>query len=297
MSEIIKRKLNGVKENVILAPYTTFKIGGEAEYFLEVERKEELIKAIELSKEINLPVFILGRGSNLLVSDEGFKGLVLKIDFNEIEIEENSVICGAGVSLSELLKRLTEEGLSGLEWAAGIPGTVGGAIRGNAGAFEGSMSDCIREIEALEINPEIRIKKYNKEESKFNYRSSIFKNKKDIVIINALFELEKGNREKIKKDIEKYLNYRKEKHPLSFPSAGSIFKNPVDNSAANLIDKSGLKGEQIGGAKVSEKHANFIVNSGEAKAEDVLELIALVKKRVKKKFGIELEEEIELVGF
>ncbi len=297
MENDIKEKLPSIRENVRLAPYTTFDIGGEAKYFLEVEEKEQLIEAIKLSKENNIPFFILGKGSNLLISDEGFNGLVIKVNFRKINFEGERVVCGAGVLLNKLVKRLTEESLSGLEWAIGIPGTVGGAIRGNAGAFGGSMIDNILEVEVLKLNSEIEIRKYNKEELKVDYRDSIFKKEKNAVIISASFNFKKGNKEEIKKKVNEYLNYRKEKHPVSFLSAGSIFKNPQGKSAGELIEKCGLKGKKIGGAKISEKHSNFIINIGNAEAKDVLDLISLAKKEVKDNFGIELEEEIELVGF
>ena len=297
MENDIKEKLPSIRENVRLAPYTTFNIGGEAKYFLEVEEREQLIEAIEVSKENNIPFFILGKGSNLLISDEGFNGLVIKVNFKKINVEGERVVCGAGVLLNKLVKRLTEESLLDLEWAIGIPGTVGGAIRGNAGAFGGSMIDNILEVEVLRLNPEIEIRKYNKEELKVDYRDSIFKKEKNVVIISASFNFKKGNKEEIEKKVSEYLNYRKEKHPVSFPSAGSIFKNPQDKSAGELIEKCGLKGKKIGGAKISEKHSNFIINIGNAEAKDVLDLISLAKKEVKDKLGIELEEEIELVGF
>jgi UDP-N-acetylmuramate dehydrogenase len=290
----IKEKLSSVKENVQLVPYTTFKIGGEARFFLEIEDKKELIRAIKVSQESDIPFFVLGNGSNILFSDKGFNGLVIKINLKKIEIKDNKIVCESGVSLNKLVKELSENGLAGFEWATGIPGSVGGAIRGNAGAFGRSITDNIVEVEVLKKN---KIRNYSKEELVLGYRDSIFKKNKDLVIISGSFVFEKDKVENIKEKMNKYLEYRKENHPISFSSAGSVFKNPEGKSAGELIEKCGLKGKKIGGAKISEKHANFIINIDGASSKDVLDLIFLVKKEVKNKFGIELEEEIELVGF
>jgi len=290
----IKEKLSSVKENVQLVPYTTFKIGGEARFFLEVENKKELVRAIKISQESNVPFFVLGNGSNVLFSDKGFDGLVIKINLKKMEVKENKTVCESGVSLNRLVRELSENGLSGLEWAIGIPGSVGGAIRGNAGAFGRSIIDNIVEVEVLEKD---KIRNYSKKELFLGYRDSIFKKNKDLVIISGSFVFEKDKVENIKEKMNKYLEYRKENHPISFSSAGSVFKNPEGKSAGELIEKCGLKGKKIGGAEISEKHANFIINTGGASSKDVINLISLVKKEVKNKFGIELEEEIELVGF
>lgn len=249
--------INNIKKNILLAPYTTFKIGGKAKYFYEAKNREDLIKAIKWAKAAKgLPYFILGGGSNILISDKGFDGLVIKLS-----------IGNAGVLLSKLVDESIKAGLTGLEWAVGIPGTVGGAVKGNASAFGVSMSDIVKSV-----------KRY-----------------KDI-ILSVELELKKGNRKKSQKLIQEYLEYRKKSQPMEFPSAGCIFKNPEGDFAGRLIDQCGLKGTKIGKAMISKKHGNFIVNQGNAKAADVKKLIDLCKKKVKQKFGIELEEEIEYVG-
>lgn len=297
MDRNIEEKLTGIKKNVELAPYTTFKIGGPADYFLEVKEKEDLIKAIKTAKEFKLPFFVLGNGSNLLISDKGFRGLVMKINFSDVETLDSEIKCGAGVLLGRLVDMSTKLNFSGSEWAAGIPGTVGGAVRGNAGAFDGSMEDMVKEVEVLDISTEAEIKKYSKRDCEFDYRDSIFKRRTDLIILSIVFHLERGEQKEIKESIARYLNYRRERHPLEFSSAGSIFKNPENFSAAKLIYKCELAGKKIGQAQISEKHTNFIVNLGGAKAIDVIELINLAKQEVKNEYGVELQEEIQLLGF
>ena len=264
------------QENVCLAEYTTFKIGGPAQYFFNAKTKEELIKAVSAAKEQELPYFVLGGGSNVLVSDEGFEGLVIKVNNETLRLTPQGdcsavIYAEAGVELKDLVEFSVKEGLTGLEWAAGIPrATVGGAIQTNAGAFDGAMQDIVKKVEVL---PDTEI------------------------VISALLELKKGDKVAIQKQIDYILNYRETNHPMNLPSVGCIFKNPESAPAAQLIEQSGLKGKTIGQAQISEKHANFIVNLGGAKAEDVCELIKLTKQKVKEKFSIELKEEIKYVGF
>ena len=255
------------RKNVPLKNYTTFKIGGPAKYFFEAKRKEELIEAIKLAKKLELPFFILGGGSNLLVSDKGFDGLVIKF----------------GQPLSSYVSK-------GLEWAVGIPGTVQGAVYSNAGAFKKSIKDVVKEVEVFDTKTE-KIKNFKSKDCKFGYRDSIFKKNKNLIILSVKIKSKKSNRKKIKQ----YLDYRKKTQPLNFPSAGSIFKNPRGFFAADLIERCGLRGKRIGKVKISEKHANFIVNLGNGKAKDVKKLIKLAKQKVKSKFGIVLKEEIQLL--
>ncbi len=305
----IKKELPQIKKNIRLAPYTTFKIGGVADYFFVAKTKEDLIKAIKTARGFELPFFLLAGGSNLLVSDKGFRGLIIKFQISNFKInptgslslrsiQQNSkIITEAGVMLRELVNTSAKLGLTGLEWLAGIPGTIGGAIRGNAGAFVKSMADLVKTVEVLEVKPELKIKNYKLKDCQFSYRNSIFKKKKNLAILSVEIQLEKGDKKEIKKNIKRYLDYRREKHPLNLPSAGSVFKNPENSSSGRLIESCGLKGKKIGQAQISEKHADFIVNLGKAKAEDVLKLINLAKQKVKEKFGIELEEEIQFLGF
>lgn len=319
----IKDILSGVQKNVSLKDHTTFKIGGPAKYFFVAKKEDDILKALNAARACKLPVFILGGGSKLLVSDKGFNGLVIKIDILGVKIQKNEAFVGAGVGLTKLANFLAGQGLSGLEWAAGIPrGTVGGAIYGHAQAFGVKISDAVKEVEALDLKT-LKIKKFTKEQCKFSLKSSIFKNPpaggKNFIIVSAVLRFEKEDSGKIKNQIKEFLQYRKNSHPLKLPSAGSTFVNsekkiknkkllekfPELNEynrrgsipSGYLISKCGISGKKIGKAQISEKHANFIVNLGGAKAKDVLALIKLAKKEVKKVFSIDLEPEVQFVGF
>jgi len=300
--------LDGLKKDICLAEFTSFNIGGGAKYFFEGSNKKEIIKAVSLAKRAGLPFFILGGGSNVLADDKGYRGLVIKVQNSGFKIQNEDlkfrIVAGAGTPLSLLVLRAGENSLSGLEWAIGIPGTLGGAIYGNAGAFRKSMEDIVKKVEIFDAK-DLRVKVYSLEDCRFGYRESIFKKDKNLIILSAVLELKKGEKEDIENKMKKCLSERKKKQPLGLPSAGSIFKNPsslrvLDKfmrgkglSAGELIEKCGLKGESIGGAKISEKHANFILNLRGAKFSDVKGLISLIKKRVRSRFGIELEEEIQ----
>ncbi len=298
--------LPGVKKNVPLAQYTSFRIGGKAKYFLAVKSKDELIEAVKTAKKIHLPFFIFGGGSNLLVSDKGFKGLVIKVQNTRYKILNTNIFAEAGVLLGELIRVSAEKNLSGLEWATGIPGTIGGAVFGNAGSFGRSMKDIIAKVEVLN-SKDLKIKTYDSLDLQFAYRESIFKKKKNLVIVSVTITLQKGDKLEIQKKMKDFMMYKKNSQPLDFFSAGSVFKNPsltLENlvpfgdknpetvSAGALIEKCGLKNKKIGGAGISGKHANFIVNIRKAKSKDVQALIKLIKKKVKEKFKITLQEEI-----
>jgi UDP-N-acetylmuramate dehydrogenase len=306
-----------IREKVLLRDYTTFKIGGPARYFFVAKNKEDLKNAILWAKKKKLLFFILGGGSNVLFSDKGFNGLVIKIQNTRYEIRNTKIVAEAGVPLQKLVLETAKKGLSGLENLAGIPGTLGGAIWGNAGAFGREIRDLVEEVKVLEVKgSRLKVKRLKNKECEFGYRESVFKRKKNWIILEATLKLKKGKRKEIEEKIKEILRLRKEKQPLEFPSAGSVFKNvPVEKvpkeirekfkeeikdgflPAGVLIEAAGLKGFQIEGAKISEKHANFILNVGEAKASDVKELMEKIKKEVKKKFKVQLEEEIKLVGF
>ena len=298
MNKKFKKLLAGVKKNVSLKNYNTFSIGGKAKYFFITKSKDELVSAILVAKKLKLPLFILGNGSNLLVSDRGFKGIVIKIQNSKFKIQNKNlkfkITCDAGVTLTKLISECLKIGATGLEWTAGIPGTLGGAIYGNAGAFGKSIGDNVIEVEVLDIR-DLRFKIYDLKKCKFGYRDSIFKKKKDLIILSAEIKLEKGDKKEIRDKIKEYLDYRKKNQPLNFPSIGSIFKNPKNFSVGELIEKCGLKRRRIGDVKISEKHANFIVNLGKGKAKEVRKLITLIKKKVKERFGITWEEEIEIL--
>jgi len=279
-----------------LANYTTYKIGGPAKYFFIAKSKEDLIKALSVAKNLKLPVFILGGGSNILISEKGFKGLVIKLEISDMKIEGEKVFAGAGVSLVKLSYLLAENGLSGLEWAAGVPGTVGGAIHGNAHAFDAKICDVVEGVEVINLK-NLEIKTLTKEECQFSLKDSIFKKDKNLIIVSAILVFKKDSPDAVKNKIKEFLEHRRQRHPMEFPSAGSVFINPLSAPAWQLIKDCGLAGKRIGNAQISDKHSNFIVNLGGAKAKDVLALIKLAQKEVKKKFKIKLETEIQLIGF
>jgi UDP-N-acetylmuramate dehydrogenase len=283
--------LKGISKNAPLEKFTTFKIGGRAKYFFTAKNKDSFIQALNWAVKNSLPSFVLGGGSNLLIADAGFNGLVIKNENKKYKTKGNRIFAGSGTPLAVLLKDAVKNRLTGLEWSVGIPGTVGGAIFGNAGAFGESIGDCLAEVEVFDAkNKKIIILK--NEDCKFSYRRSIFKKNKNLIIISATFFLKNSKPEAINKKIKEFLGYRNIHQPLNFFSAGSVFANPKNFSAGELIEKCGLKGKKIGNAKFSEKHANFVVNLGKARARDVKKLIILAKKSVKKKFGVHLEEEI-----
>lgn len=313
----LKKELRGLQENVLLKDHTTFNIGGPAEYFFVAFTKEELLKATQLAKNFGLPIFILGGGSNLLVKDRGIEGLVIKVESqDDYSLKGNVLSSNAGVELKKLVELSVLHSLKGLEWAGGLPGSLGGAVRGNAGAFGGEMKDSIIEVEAFD--QDFVVQKLSHEQSHFSYRSSLFK-EKNWVVISATMQLAEGNKEELEAVMNSHINYRKERHPLELGNAGSIFKNMdvkafskgwqeklvnvVKNDpfpvipTAYLIAEAGLKGKTIGKAQVSEKHPNFMVNLGGATAQDVLELIDIVKKAVKEKYQIDLETEVQIIGF
>jgi UDP-N-acetylmuramate dehydrogenase len=282
-----------IRKNVLLKDYSTFRIGGKAKYFFIAKTKSDLISAIGFARENKLPFFLLGGGSNILFPDRGTKAVVIKVQNSEFKIKNLNILSDAGTPLNQLVKAAMMAGLSGLEWAIGIPGTLGGAIFGNAGwgGDKKNISSVIESVEVLEVKPRFGIKEYKLKNCKFGYRDSIFKRKCELVILSAKLNLKRGSKEGIKKEMSDILKRRKEKIPFGF-SAGSVFKNPKNNFAANLIEKCNLKGKTVGGAKISEKHANFIINFNKANEKDVKKLITLAKRKVKNKFNINLEEEI-----
>jgi len=280
-----------MKKDQLLAPYTTFKIGGPADWFCEAFSEKELLEAVKFAQEKKLPYFILGGGSNVLVSDLGFRGVVIKMDNGEWIMDNGKITAGAGITLDKLVNIATENSLSGLEFAAGIHGTLGGAVVGNAGAWQESFGDKVEQVKILDENGQI--KWLNHADCQFIYRQSRFKKRKEIVLEVEL-KLTQGDKGEIQRKMT--ANLKKREGQPQEPSAGSIFINPKPQSAGDLIEKCGLKGKQIGEAKISEKHANFIVNLGGAKAQDVLKLIALACEEVKKKFDLNLKTEIIFLG-
>ena len=276
--------------------HTSFKIGGNADLFVSVVNEDELKQALNYAKLNNLPITIIGNGSNLLVSDNGIRGLVIKIDIQYLNIEDNKndiiVRVGSGNKMMVLGIQLKENEISGFEELSGIPGTIGGAVFMNAGAYGKEMRNIVSSTKCM--NKDGKIFELSNEEQNFEYRSSVF-NQKEYIILETKLKLQKGNKKDIEQKMKEYLNKRKEKQPLEYPSAGSTFKRKEGIITAKLIDECGLKGYKIGGAMVSEKHAGFIVNTGDATAKDVIDLIKYVKDKVFEKYGVEIEEEIKLI--
>ena len=287
-----------IKENEDMKKHTSFKIGGVADIFVKVKTQQELKGVIEYAKEKEIPITIIGNGSNLLVRDKGIRGITIQIGMDHINMQETEdgkveIQVDSGVKLGMLASKLQKEGIERFSFAAGIPGTIGGAIRMNAGAYGKEMKDIVTEVTSLKENGEIQTKKG--EDLQFSYRHSRFMEEKEI-ILSAKLSLEKGNAEEIKRKMEELNASRKEKQPIEMPSAGSTFKRGRNFVTAQLIDEAGLKGYQIGGAQVSTKHAGFIVNTGNATAKDVLDLVDYIIKVIFEKFGKIVELEVEVVG-
>ncbi|MBQ6717532.1 MAG: UDP-N-acetylmuramate dehydrogenase [Clostridia bacterium] len=277
-----------------MSRHTTFKIGGNADIFVKVKTEDELKTVLSLTKEFNLPLLLLGKGSNLLVSDKGIAGVVISLDgLDSVTVDGDTVTCGAGASLRAVCLAAQKSSLSGLEFAYGIPGTVGGALYMNAGAYGGEMSQVV--VSATALDRDGNIKLFTPEQMKLGYRVSAFKNT-DLIITSVTLKLKHGNADEIKAAMDDFFSRRRDKQPLEFPSAGSTFKRPEGYFAGALIEKNNLKGASVGGAQVSQKHAGFVINTGNATCEDVLSLIKKVKDTVKQADGVDLEPEVIFVG-
>lgn len=302
--------------DVSLKSYSSYRIGGKAKHFFEAKTEKLLIEALEEAEREKLAVFILGGGTNILFSDKGFNGLVLKPSFENIEVSGDTIRAGAGALMKNVIEASIKAGLSGLEWAGGLPGTFGGAIRGNAGAFGGEMKDAIQTVRSINVKTREILDREHKD-CHFGYRMSVFKEKGDEVILFATLALQKGDGAAIKNAVEEKIRYRNDRHPMEYPNVGSIFKNVdargmseadlkpfarvIKNDpfpvipTAYLLSEAGLKGVSFGGAMFSPKHPNFIVNVLNASESDVRTLIELGKQTIKEKFGIDLEEEVMYV--
>ena len=280
----------------LMKKHTTYGIGGPAEMFVLPSNKEDLIRVFEISREANQEVNVIGSGSNLLVSDNGIKGVVICIKdcLKNLEVNNNKIYAECGVMLGKLVRESIKNNLKGLENLVGVPGTLGGALIMNAGAWGGEVSNCLKSVELLD--PDNQLVTLLKSEIDFGYRSSSFQN--GSILLSAIFDLTLSDENLIKDQSQIAQSGRKDTQPLNYRSAGSVFKNPSkDNPAGMLIDKAGLKGLTIGQAQISEKHANFFVNVGDAKAEEMLALIKKAKSTVKDKFDIEMNLEVKLMGF
>lgn len=289
----MKKEINfpGLRINQSLAVLSTFNIGGPADFFYEAKNEKDLVSLVELAQKKKIPFIIIGGSSNFLFDDLGFRGLVIKMADDSLKIgQEGKIIVGAGMILSKLVNFCTQKGLAGLEFAAGVPGTLGGAVVGNAGAWQESIGEKVLRVKVLD--KEGKIKWLEQKDCQFEYRESLFK-KESLIILSVELLLKQEDSQIIKQKVEENLNKRLSQ-PKE-PSAGSVFINPKPDSAGVMIEKCGLKGYQIGGAKISDQHANFIINIGGAKASDVLELIALAKKKVKQQFSLDLKTEIKFL--
>lgn len=284
-----------IKKDEPMKSHTTFRIGGPARYFVIPETKEEIKAVIECCKKADMPYYILGNGSNLLVSDKGFEGVVIQIfkNMNQISLEGEVITAQAGAILSSIANKALEAELAGFEFAAGIPGTLGGACVMNAGAYGGEMKDVL--VNVLVLTQDGEFLTIPKEELELGYRTSVIA-KKEYVVLEAVIRLEKGDKAAIKARMEELKVQRTTKQPLEYPSAGSTFKRPEGHFAGKLIQDAGLRGFQVGGAQVSEKHCGFVINKDQATAADVAELMRQVSLKVKEQFGVELEAEVKRLG-
>lgn len=287
------------QENIILnepmSRHTTFRVGGEAACLIKVPDSKRLARLILFLEQTGHDFFLLGNGSNLLVSDSGYDGIILKLEeeFEKVQVDGLKIIAGAAASLSQVAKRAMEEGLAGMEFASGIPGTLGGAIVMNAGAYDGEMKQIVKEVNVMDQAGNILT--LNNETMEFGYRSSVIRNR-PFIVLSAVLALEEGSREEIMEKMKDLAEKRREKQPLQYASAGSTFKRPEGYFAGKLIMEAGLRGFSIGGAKVSDKHCGFIVNTGNATAQDIYEVIQEVQEKVKEQFGVWLEPEVIRLG-
>ena len=295
LTEFLNDKNISYIENEPMSLHTTFKIGGAADILITVQDIDELKAALQACKADGIPWMILGNGSNLLVSDDGIEGAVIVLDgsFKEITVDGENITAGAGAKLSKLCTVALDESLTGLEFAYGIPGTVGGAMYMNAGAYGGEMKDVAVSVTAL--TPDGDVKTYEADELGLGYRTSVFKTNGDIILFSK-YNLRPGKKDAIRAQMDDVMERRRSKQPLEFPSAGSVFKRPEGAFAGTLIEQCGLKGKTIGGAQVSEKHAGFIINVGGATCKDVMDLVKFVQDTVKTETGYYLEREIIRTG-
>lgn len=277
-----------------MVEHTTFRIGGPADVFVTPGNAQEIVQVLDLCKELDEPYFMLGRGSDLLVSDAGYRGVIVSLErLNKLELHGTQVICGAGVTLKKVAAFARDDSLTGLEFASGIPGSVGGAVFMNAGAYGGETADVVSSIWAL--NPEGKLATYRNAELEFGYRQSLV-HRVGLIVLEVTYSLKLGDKEQIQATMNGLAQRRREKQPLEYPSAGSTFKRPKGYFAGKLITDAGLKGYRVGNACVSEKHAGFVVNLGGATAKDIHAVIEHVQDEVQRQFGVHLEPEVRFLG-
>ena len=301
MQELINQLSEGIKKGMILRDepmdlHTTFRIGGPAAVFVKPADREEVRWAVRCAKSQDVPFVVVGNGSNLLVSDQGIPGMVLHLGgyYSRIEVDDRTILAEAGASLSKTARAALDHGLTGLEFAAGIPGSVGGAVSMNAGAYGGEIAQVLAWADVM--TPDGEFLRMTPEELDLSYRHSLVFDR-DYIVLAACFQLEEGRKEDILGKMEDLAGRRRDKQPLEYPSAGSTFKRPEGYFAGKLIEDSGLKGYTVGGAQVSEKHAGFVINKGGADADEVAFLIRQVQKKVAARFGVNLETEVRMIGF
>ena len=296
LRELNEYQVGTVKKDEELARHTTMKIGGPADLFIEPTSIEGLKKTMQLVQKYRVNWRAIGRGSNLLVSDQGIEGVVIKLGNNlkDMKLDGTQLTVGAGYSIVALAVLISKKGLSGLEFASGIPGSVGGAVYMNAGAHGSDISKILTDAHILFEDGSLQW--LSNDEMEFSYRTSVLQKKRPGIVVEARFQLTEGDKEQIVAVMQKNKDYRKVTQPYDSPCAGSIFRNPLPHFAGKLIEEAGLKGFQIGGAQISEMHGNFIVNAGNAKAFDVLQLIEYVKKTIMEKYNIQMETEVEIIG-
>ncbi|PED96083.1 UDP-N-acetylmuramate dehydrogenase [Bacillus toyonensis] len=296
VNELIEANVGRVLVNEPLARYTTMKIGGPADILIVPKHVAGIEKILQLVKKYKIKWTVIGRGSNLLVSDKGIEGVVIRLGegLDHLEVEKHRVRVGGGYPLIKLSTLLSRQGLAGLEFASGIPGSVGGAVYMNAGAHKSDISNILSK--ALILFENGTIEWLANRGMEFSYRTSVLQTKRPGIVLEAEFQLQVGEREKIVRNMQKNKDYRRETQPWNHPCAGSVFRNPIPYFAGDLVEKAGLRGYQIGGAQISEMHGNFIINTGGASAQDVLDLISLIKHTIKDKFGVEMHTEVEIIG-
>lgn len=294
--ELEKLNLEKIEKDISLSTLTTYKTGGIAKLVVYPNNINNLKQMLKLIHKYNIKYFILGKGSNTLFSDKEFNGVIIKLDkLNNFKIKQTEIYVESGMILSKLVQASVKNELTGLEFAIGIPGTIGGAIYMNAGAYGNNMSNIVKSV--IVLNEKFQIKEIPLEKLKFDYRYSIFQANKNLICVAANIKLEHGNHDEIASKIKENLLKRKNSQPLEYPSAGSVFRNPKGNNAGKIIEELGLKGKNIGGAEISTKHANFIINKNNASSSDILNLIKLVQKEVKDKYKIDLKLEQQLVNW
>lgn len=294
--ELEKLNLEKIEKDISLSTLTTYKTGGIAKLVVYPNNINNLKQMLKLIHKYNIKYFILGKGSNTLFSDKEFNGVIIKLDkLNNFKIKQTEIYVESGMILSKLVQASVKNELTGLEFAIGIPGTIGGAIYMNAGAYGNNMSNIVKSV--IVLNEKFQIKEIPLEKIKFDYRYSIFQDNKNLICVAANIKLEHGNHDEIASKIKENLLKRKNSQPLEYPSAGSVFRNPEGNYAGKIIEELGLKGKNIGGAEISTKHANFIINKNNASSSDILKLIKLVQKEVKDKYKIDLKLEQQLVNW